>query len=73
MDEVYAGPLASVPYHLRHAFVSTLLNGGTAPTTVAAQAGHSVEILLRIYAKCMDGEIAILRARMQTAFGYGAA
>lgn len=69
-DEVYASPLAGTPYDLRHAYVSTLLNNGVAPTTVAAQAGHSVEILLRIYAKCMDGELAILRLRMREAFNY---
>jgi integrase len=61
-EEVYAGPLAGTPYDLRHACVSTWLNGGVPPTTVAAWAGHSVEIPFRIYAKCLDGGVAALRA-----------
>jgi hypothetical protein len=32
-------------------------------------AGHSVEILLKIYAKCVDGEDAALRARVEAALG----
>jgi hypothetical protein len=36
--------------------VSTWLNGGVAPTQVAEWAGHSVAILLMIYAKCLDGQ-----------------
>jgi hypothetical protein len=32
--------------------VSTWLNGGVPAADVA---GHSVEILLKIYAKCLDG------------------
>jgi hypothetical protein len=42
-------------------------------TTVAEWAGHSVEILLRIYAKCLDGGDALIRQRDQTALGYAAA
>jgi hypothetical protein len=37
---------------------------------VAEWAGHSVEILLRINAKCLDGGDALIRQRVQTAFGY---
>jgi integrase len=51
--EVAASPLAKTPYDLRHAAVSTWLNGGVPPTTVAEWAGHSVEVLLRIYAKSL--------------------
>jgi hypothetical protein len=40
------------------------------PTTVAEWAGHSVEVLLRIYAKCLDGGDALVRRRVQTALGY---
>lgn len=65
----YASPLARRPYDLRHAAVSTWLNGGVAPTQVAEWAGHSVDVLLRIYAKCLDGgEDAALR-RIGTALG----
>ncbi len=46
------------PYDLRHAAVSTWLNSGVPPTKVATWAGHSVDILLKIYAKCIDGDDA---------------
>ncbi len=68
--EVAASPLARTPYDLRHAAVSTWLNGGVPPTTVAEWAGHSVEVLLRIYAKCLDGGDALVRRRVQAALGY---
>jgi integrase len=67
---VAASPLAKTPYDLRHAAVSTWLNGGVPPTTVAEWAGHSVEVLLRIYAKCLDGGDALIRQRVQAALGY---
>jgi integrase len=69
-NEVTAGPLARTPYDLRHAAVSTWLNGGVPSTTVAEWAGHSVEILHKIYAKCLDGEGAAARLRVQAALGY---
>jgi hypothetical protein len=50
--------------------VSTWLNGGVPPTTVAEWAGHSVEVLLKIYAKCLDGSDALVRRRVQAALGY---
>jgi integrase len=65
-----APALARTPYDLRHAAVSTWLNGGVPPTTVAEWAGHSVEVLLRIYAKCLDGGDALVRRRVQAALGY---
>lgn len=40
------------------------------PTTAAEWAGHSVEVLLRIYAKCLDGGDALIRQRVQVALGY---
>jgi integrase len=48
-----ASPLARRPYDLRHACLSTWLNGGVYPTQVAEWAGHSVDVLLRIYARCV--------------------
>lgn len=54
--EQVSSPLARRPYDLRHAAVSTWLNGGVAATQVAEWAGHSVAILLKIYAKCIDGQ-----------------
>ena len=53
--EQVASPLAARPYDLRHAAVSLWLDGGVAATEVANRAGHSVEVLLRVYAKCIDG------------------
>jgi integrase len=71
--EVAASPLAKTPYDLRHAAVSTWLNGGVPPTTVAEWVGHSVEILLRmIYAKCLDGSDTLVRRRVQAALGHSA-
>ncbi|MDN3351807.1 hypothetical protein [Actinomadura sp. DC4] len=48
-------PLARKPYDFRHAGVSLRLNAGTPPTNVAEWAGHSVEFLQRVYARCLDG------------------
>jgi hypothetical protein len=71
--EVQASPLAATPYDLRHAAVSTWLNGGIPPADVAEWAGHSVEVLLKIYAKCLDGGKHLLRQRVQRALGHGPA
>jgi integrase len=69
-EELAASPLARTPYDLRHAAVSTWLNGGVPPADVAECAGHSVEVLLRIYAKCLDGGTELLRQRVQSALGH---
>jgi integrase len=53
--EVQASPLVATPYDLRHAAVSIWLNAGIPAADVAEWAGHSVEVLLKIYAKCLDG------------------
>ena len=37
---------------------------------MAEWAGHSVEVLLKIYAKCLDGGDALVRRRVQAALGY---
>jgi hypothetical protein len=62
--EEAASPLARRPYDLRHAAVSTWLNGGVEPTRVAEWAGHSVAVLLRVYAKCIAGQEATARHRV---------
>ncbi len=54
----YTGPLARRPYDLRHAAVSTWLSAGVPAAQVAEWAGHSVEVLLKVYAKCVDGQEA---------------
>jgi integrase len=53
--EVASSPLVKRPYDLRHACVSTWLAAGVEPTRVAAWAGHSVAVLLKVYAKFLDG------------------
>lgn len=65
--EQVASPLARRPYDLRHAAVSTWLNGGVAPSQVAEWAGHSVEVLLRVYAKCLDGGEQLALGRIAAA------
>lgn len=65
--EVFASPLARRPYDLRHAAVSTWLNGGVPPTQVAEWAGHSVAVLLDVYAKCLVGQDAMARRRVEAA------
>lgn len=52
-----ASPLTTRTYHLRHSCLSRWLNAGVPATQVAEWAGNSVEILLRIYAHCIDGEL----------------
>jgi integrase len=51
-----ASPLARRPYDFRYAGVSWRLNAGTSAPLVAEWAGHTVEVLLRIYAHCIDGD-----------------
>jgi integrase len=51
-----ASLLAHKPYDFRHAGVSWRLNAGTPAPLVAEWAGHTVEVLLRIYAHCIDGD-----------------
>jgi integrase len=68
-SEVAAGPLGKRPYDLRHAAVSTWLNGGVEATRVAKWAGHSLAVLLRVYAKCLDGGEQAARDRVQHVLG----
>ncbi|MEO3795804.1 transposase [Nonomuraea sp. B10E15] len=59
-----ASPLAKRPYDLRHAAVSLWLNAGVSAPDVAERAGHSVDVLLRVYAKCIDGQQEIANKRI---------
>jgi integrase len=68
--EVCESPLAETPYDLRHAAVSTWLNAGVPPADVASWAGHSAEVLLKIYVKCLAGSAAILRKRVEKGLGH---
>jgi hypothetical protein len=47
--------------------LSTSFNSGVPPTEVAAWAGHSVEVLMRVYAKCMTGLEDVWIGRMNDA------
>ena len=54
--ELAATTLARRPYDLRHAALSLWLNAtGAPPAEVAARAGHSVHVLLAVYAHCIPG------------------
>ena len=64
-----ASPLAGRPYDLRHAAVSLWLNAGVPAPTVAQRAGHSVEVLLRVYANCIDGDEEMANQHISSALG----
>jgi integrase len=53
--EQFATPLMRRPYDLRHSGATWRLNCGIPAPEVAKWAGHSVEVLTRIYAKCVEG------------------
>lgn len=63
-DEQLASPLMARPYDLRHAGVTRRLNEGMPQASVAAWAGHSVEVLTRIYTHVITGQDEALIARM---------
>jgi len=65
-----ASPLARRPYDLRYAAVSTWLNGRVSAAQASKWAGHSVEVLLKVYAKCLDGQDEIARRRVQETLGH---
>jgi len=64
-----ASPLARRPYDLRHGGVSLRLNAGVPATQVAEWAGHSVQVLLTIYAKCIDGRDQVWFDRINRSLG----
>ncbi|MGW4562812.1 tyrosine-type recombinase/integrase [Streptomyces sp. NPDC004561] len=61
--------MAARPYDLRHAGVSQWLNSGVPAPEVAARAGHSVDVLLKIYAKCIDGQEQEMNDRIMQGLG----
>ncbi|GAA3410121.1 hypothetical protein GCM10018952_13370 [Streptosporangium vulgare] len=52
-DQV-ALPLAGRPYDLRHAAVSLWLKAGVHTPEVAERGSHGVDVMLKVYAKCID-------------------
>lgn len=67
--EQLATPLMRRPYDLRHSGITWRLNSGVPATEIAAWAGHSVEMLMRVYARCVagmeDGWIARMEATLR--------
>jgi integrase len=63
-----ASPLAGRPYDLRHAAVSLWLNRGVPAPEVAQRAGHSVDVLLKVYAKCIEGDRVKINNVVEDAF-----
>ncbi|NGO69340.1 tyrosine-type recombinase/integrase [Streptomyces boncukensis] len=51
--EEAASPLARRPYDLRHAGISFWLSSNVDPAEVARRAGHSLNVLFRVYAKVL--------------------
>lgn len=62
-------PLAARPYDFWHAGISWRLNSGVPGPKVAEWAGHSVEILYRVYAHCLDGDDPRWYQRMEETLG----
>ena len=46
--------------------MSLWLNAGVPATTIARRAGHSVDVLLRVYANCIDGDEEIANQRISS-------
>jgi integrase len=63
-DEQLATPLLVRPYDLRHSGITWRLNSGVPATQVAEWAGNSVDVLMRVYARCMTGLDDVWIARM---------
>jgi hypothetical protein len=62
-----ASPLTTRISHPRHSCLSRRLNAGVPATQAAEWAGNSVEILLRIYAHCIDGELHLHQQKIEAA------
>ncbi|GIE33512.1 hypothetical protein Ait01nite_065570 [Actinoplanes italicus] len=60
-----ASPLAKRPYGLRQSAASLWLNAGVPAAEVARRLGHSVAVLLRVYANCLDGGDAGVNDRIE--------
>jgi len=67
-EEQQAGSFASTPCDLRRACVSTWLDRGITSAQAAEWAGHSQEVLFRVYAKCISGGEERDKRRMAAGF-----
>jgi hypothetical protein len=54
---------------MRSRRLGALLNAEVPATDVAERAGHSLAVLLSVYAKCMDGERRTYNARISAVPG----
>jgi integrase len=59
------------PYDLRHACASLMLNAGVPATEAARRLGHSVAMLLKRYANCIDGQELAANERIARALEDG--
>ncbi|MFC3988935.1 site-specific integrase [Actinoplanes siamensis] len=59
-------PLAGRQY-VRHAGVFLWLNAGVPAADVADRAEHPVDVLLEVYAKCLDGDRERFNSRIKAA------
>lgn len=69
--ELLVTPLMKRPYDLQHSGVTWRLNCGIPAPEVAKWAGHSVELLTRIYTKCVAGLDDVWISRMDSSLGNG--
>jgi integrase len=65
--QMEASSLARRPYDLRHGGVTLWLNSGVPAPEVARRAGHGVDVLLKIYAGCIEDEADTANQRIETA------
>ncbi len=70
-------PLAgTVTYDLRHTAATMMLRAGVSPAEVARRLGHSVEMLMRIYAGVFEDEILranhLIEVELQTTLDHSA-
>ncbi|MGW4200910.1 tyrosine-type recombinase/integrase [Streptomyces sp. NPDC004726] len=56
-EHEFKTPTGRRVYDLRHTCLTTWLNGGIPPATVAEWAGNSVPVLLATYARCVVGQL----------------
>ncbi len=69
-ESIAASPLAATPDALRRACVSTWQSAGVPVTQVAEWTGHSVEVLLKVYAATIESQDDLHRRWVMEAFGY---
>ncbi|MCM1966203.1 site-specific integrase [Streptomyces sp. G1] len=63
--EEFSSPLGKRVYDLRHTCLTNWLNDGVPPAQVADWAGNSVPVLLAVYARCVTGQLADLKRRIE--------